>query len=83
MWKTYGNGVAIFSRFELLKSQLAPMLDNILVGMVRYGEKDITGYNLIRFLYTKQHHFQKVTRASRGPFVLRPGGRHQSALQLK
>jgi len=30
MWKTYGNGVAIFSRFELLKSQLAPMLDNML-----------------------------------------------------
>jgi hypothetical protein len=45
MWKTYGNGVAIFSRFELLRSQLAPMLDNILVGMVRYGEKDMTGYN--------------------------------------
>src|SRR6266404_2189996 len=36
MWKTYGNGVAIFSRFELLKSQLSPMLDSILVGMVRY-----------------------------------------------
>lgn len=59
MWKTYGNGVAIFSRFELLKSQLAPMLDNILVGMVRYGERDMTGYNLIRFLYTKQRHFEK------------------------
>jgi hypothetical protein len=59
MWKTYGNGVAVFSRFDLLKAQLAPMLDNILLGIVRYGEKDMTGYNLIRFLYTKRRLFEK------------------------
>jgi hypothetical protein len=59
MWKTYGNGVAVFSRFELLRSVLSIMLDDILVGIVRYGEKDMTGYNLIRFLYTKQRHFAK------------------------
>ena len=59
MWKTYGNGVVIFSRFEMLKSQLTPMLDDILVGLVRYGEKDMTGYNLIQFLYTKRHQFEK------------------------
>lgn len=59
MWKTYGNGVAIFSRFDLLRSQLVPMLDDILVGIVRYGEKDMTGYNLIRFLYRKRRHFEK------------------------
>jgi hypothetical protein len=59
MWKTYGNGVAVFSRFDLLKAQLAPMLDNILLGIVRYGEKDMRGYNLIRFLYTKRQHFEK------------------------
>ena len=35
------------------------MLDDILVGIVRYGEKDMKGYNLIRFLYTKQRHLAK------------------------
>jgi hypothetical protein len=59
MWKAYGNGVAVFSRFDLLKAQLAPMLDNILLGIVRYGEKDMMGYNLIRFLYTKRRLFEK------------------------
>jgi len=59
MWRTYGNGVAVFSRFELLKSTLSVLLDNILVGIVRYGEKDMTGYNLIRFLFTKRRHFAK------------------------
>ena len=59
MWKTYGNGVAVFSRFDLLKAQLVPMLDNILLGIVRYGEKDMTGYNLMRFLYTKRRIFER------------------------
>jgi hypothetical protein len=59
MWKTYGNGVAVFSRFDLLRSALSIMLDEILVGIVRYGEKDKTPYNLIRFLYTKRRHLAK------------------------
>ena len=59
MWKTYGNGVAVFSRFDLLKSALSIMLDDILVGIVRYGEKAMTRYNLIEFLYTKRRHFEK------------------------
>jgi hypothetical protein len=58
MWRTYGN-VAVFSRFDLLKLALSTMLDDILVGIVRYGEKDMTDYNLIRFLYTKQGHYEK------------------------
>jgi hypothetical protein len=59
MWKTYGQGVAIFSRFHLLKAALDPMLDKILLGIVRYGEKDMTGYNTIQFLFTKRRHFEK------------------------
>jgi hypothetical protein len=39
MWKTYGNGVAIFSRFDLLKFQLAAMLDNILVAWFDTAKK--------------------------------------------
>lgn len=54
MWKTYGNGVAVFSRFDFLKSAVATMLDDIFLGIVHYGEKDMTGYNMIRFLYTKR-----------------------------
>lgn len=59
MWETYGNAVAVFSRCDLLKSALSTMLDDILMGVIRYGEKDMTGYNLIQFLYTKQRHFEK------------------------
>jgi len=59
MWETYGNGVAVFSRFDLLRSALSSLLDDILVGVVQYGEKNMTDYNLIRFLYTKQRHFEK------------------------
>src|SRR5437867_4240607 len=59
MWKTYGNGVAVFSRFDFLKFAVAKMLDDIFLGIVHYGEKDMTGYNLIRFLYTKRRCFLK------------------------
>lgn len=59
MWKRYGNGVAVFSCFDLLKSALSVMLDDILIGTVRYGDKNMTGYNVIRFLYTKRRLFAK------------------------
>ena len=59
MWKTYGNGVAVFSRFERLKSAVAGMLDDILLGIVHYGEREMTGYNLIQILYTKRRYFEK------------------------
>jgi hypothetical protein len=59
MWMTYGQGVAIFSHFDLLKAALAPMLDDIMPGIVWYGEKEMTGYNMIRFLFTKRRHFEK------------------------
>lgn len=58
MWTRYGNGVAIFSRFELLKFALSAMLDDIQVGLVQYG--DIPDrYNLIDFLFLKRKHFDK------------------------
>ncbi len=57
-YKKYGNGVAIFSRFDLLKSQLERMLDPIFAGIVRYGDKDMTGNNVVvRFAYTKQRYY--------------------------
>ena len=59
MWERYGQGVAVFSRFDLLKSALTPMLDQIFLGIVRYGERHLTGYNLMQFLFTKRRHFEK------------------------
>jgi hypothetical protein len=59
MWNRYGRGVVIFSRFDLLKAQLAPLLDQILIGTVKYGEEGTTRYNLIQFLFTKRASFDK------------------------
>jgi hypothetical protein len=59
MWDRYGKGVVIFSRFDLLKSQLSPMLNSILLGIVKYTEAGTTGYNLIQFLFTKRACFDK------------------------
>lgn len=42
MWGRYGKGVCVFSRFELMKAQLDPMLDPMTVGLVRYQEVPAT-----------------------------------------
>lgn len=59
MWARYGGGVAIFTRFDLLKSALDSMLDKIMVGLVRYGDDGPTRYNLNHFLFMKRKHFYK------------------------
>ncbi len=59
MWARYGGGVAIFSRFELLKSALSVMLDEIMLGLVRYGNEGPTRNNVIHFLFLKRKHFEK------------------------
>jgi hypothetical protein len=57
MWARYGGGVAIFSRFGLLKSTLTPMMDEIMVGLVRYADDGPLRYNTVRFLFLKRTHF--------------------------
>ena len=59
MWSRYGNGVAVFSRFHLQRAQLDRLLDDILLGTVKYSEADTTGYNLIQFLFTKRACFER------------------------
>jgi hypothetical protein len=59
MWARYGGGVAVFSRFELLKSALNTMLDEINIGLVRYGDKGPLRYNTIDFLFMKRKHHDK------------------------
>jgi hypothetical protein len=54
MWYRYAPcGVAIRSRYGLLKSALQLMLDDIHLGKVRYGDRDMTGYNHLQVIYTK------------------------------
>lgn len=58
MWARYGC-VAIFSRFDLLRSALDSMLDEIQVGLVRYGDAGPGRYNVIHFLFMKRKCFDK------------------------
>jgi hypothetical protein len=59
MWNEYGNdGVAICSRYSLLKSALDAMGEQAYLGLVRYGAKHLRGYNLFRFIMTKRTEFE-------------------------
>lgn len=59
MWGRYGKGVVIFSRYELLRPAIDLQLNQIFMGVVRYGEKAMTGYNTLQFLFTKRRAFEK------------------------
>jgi hypothetical protein len=60
MWNEYGNdGVAICSRYSLLKSALDAMPDEAFLGLVWYGDKHLNGeYNLLRFIMTKREKYK-------------------------
>jgi hypothetical protein len=59
MWSDYAReGVAICSRYELLKSALDDMLDTAHVGLVQYGIKHLTGFNTLRFITTKRQEYK-------------------------
>ena len=58
MWARYGC-VAIFCQFDLLRSALDSMLDEIHVGLVRYGDAGPGRYNVIHFLFMKRKCFDK------------------------
>lgn len=58
MWARYGkDGVAIVSRYDLLKQVLNPLPDKVMVGFIRYGTKHLTGWNVIRFVTTKREEY--------------------------
>ncbi len=57
MWKEYGSdGVAIISRYQLLKSALTALSDRAYIGLVRYGPQHLIGkrVNLFRYITTKR-----------------------------
>jgi hypothetical protein len=58
MWDQYGD-VAVFSRYDQLKEQLDTLLDNVLLGPVRYGDQAMSRYNTLQVLFTKRAHFEK------------------------
>lgn len=58
MWKDYGeDGVAICSRYSLLKSALQALSDRASLGLVRYGPQGITRWNLFQFIFTKRQEY--------------------------
>jgi len=58
VWKLYGeDGVAVFSRYSLLKSAIAGH-PKAFIAKVRYGIKHLTGWNTLRFIMTKREQFQ-------------------------
>jgi hypothetical protein len=55
MWQEYGkDGVAVCSRYSLLRSELDVLTDRAFLGLVRYGSTHLTGWNLFRFIMTKR-----------------------------
>jgi hypothetical protein len=58
MWREFAqDGLAICSRYELLKSALNGMLDETHLGLVRYGDKHLTQtmrINTLQFISTKR-----------------------------
>jgi hypothetical protein len=56
MWEQYGpDGVAICSRYGLLKSALNGVLDESHIGLVRYGTDHLAStFNTLAFITTKQ-----------------------------
>lgn len=59
MWNDHArDGVAICSRYELLKSALDAMLDTAHVGLVQYGMKHLTRFNTLEFITTKQQKYK-------------------------
>lgn len=55
MWNGYAkDGVAICSRYGLLKSALNAMLDTVHLGLVQYGISHLRGFNTLQFITTKR-----------------------------
>jgi hypothetical protein len=58
MWTRYGKDcVAIVSRYDLFKQVLNPLPDKTMVGLIRYGTRHLTGWNVIRFVTTKDEKY--------------------------
>jgi hypothetical protein len=81
MWEQYGHdGVAVCSRFGLLKSALDGLLDEARAGLVRYGTDHLANtFNTLEFITTKQIQYSQDREVRAWLTVLDPlagGNRH-------
>jgi len=54
MWQQYAkDGVSVQTTFGLFQEAVRHFPDEIHMGKVRYGDEDMTRYNLLQFLFTK------------------------------
>ena len=60
MWEGYGHdGVAIVSRYDLLKAALDKLIDETHIGLVQYGTAHLTDrFNALEFITTKQAKYE-------------------------
>lgn len=62
MWQQYAgrghNGVAVKTTFGRLRAAVNRFPDEVHMGMVRYGDEDMTRYNVLQFLFTKGTKFR-------------------------
>ena len=67
MWQEYGkDGVAVASRYSLLKGAVDAGKDRGFIGVIRYGVGHLKGkWNLLRFIFSKREEFahEKEVRA--------------------
>jgi hypothetical protein len=82
MWQEYArDGLAVASRYSLLKHALGSCESTLgaLLGLVRYGSKHLTGWNVLRFISTKREQFaheQEVRALLWAPDEFAGGNRH-------
>lgn len=54
MWYRYAPyGLAVQSEYGRLRAAISEFLDDVHIGKVRYGDEQMTGYNLLQILFTK------------------------------
>jgi len=54
MWQQYAKqGVAVQTTFGRMQAAVSQFPDDMHMGVVRYGDEDMTRYNLLQFLFTK------------------------------
>jgi len=59
MWYRYAPyGVAVRSDYGRLKLTLDGFLDDVHIGKVRYGDQEMTGYNALQILFTKDKAYE-------------------------
>jgi hypothetical protein len=82
MWQQYAkDGLAVGSRYGLLKRALGSCESTLgaFLGLVRYGSKHLTGWNVLRFISTKRERFaheQEVRALLWVPDEFAAGNRH-------